>query len=172
LFRSVLAKDPDSQAAARGLDLVAQELVSRAWTLLGSQDFAGATQAVADAESAGAQASLLAELTSEIEHQNRLANAREGRVDLVLAMSQLNPIKKSAPEYPKRASSQSLDGWVMLEFTVSPAGDVVEASVLSSSNEVFNRAALNAINGWRFEPHMLDGRAVPVRSGVKFSFQP
>lgn len=172
LFRGVLAKDPSSEAATRGLDLVAQELISRAWTQLRGQDLSGATQAVADAKLAGAQTSALAELTAEIGYQNRLANARLGRIDLQLPLSKLQAISQISPEYPKRAATKGITGWASVEFTVSPGGEVVDAKISESSNNLFDRAALSAIKRWRFEPYMQDGRAVPVKSGLRFSFEP
>lgn len=172
LFRGVLAKDPESEAATRGLDLVAKELISRAWTQIRAQDLSGAAQAVADAKLAGAQKSSLAELTGEIGYQNRLANARLGRIELQLAVSQLNTISRISPVYPKRAASKGITGWASVEFTVSPQGDVVEANLIESSNDLFDRAALEAIKKWRFEPYLQEGRAVPVKSGVRFSFEP
>lgn len=172
LFRGVLAKDPSSEAATRGLDLVAQELISRAWTQIRGQDLSGATQAVADAKLAGAEAPALAELTAEIGYQNRLANARLGRIDLKLPLSKLEAISKIPPEFPKRAATKGITGWASVEFTVSPAGEVVDAKISESSNTLFDRAALSAIKRWRFEPYLQDGRAVPVKSGLRFSFEP
>jgi TonB family protein len=172
LFRGVLAKDPASEAATRGLDLVAKELISRAWTQIRGQDLSGAAQAVADAKLAGAQESSLAELTGEIRYQNRLANARLGRIELQLAVSKLTNISQISPEYPKRAASKGITGWASVEFIVSPEGDVVEANLIESSNDLFDRAALEAIKKWRFEPYLQEGRAVPVKSGVRFSFEP
>ena len=172
LFRRVLAKDPSSEAATRGLDLVAQELISRAWTQLRGQDLSGATQAVADAKLAGAQTSALAELSAEIGYQNRLANARLGRIDLKLPVSKLTAISKIPPEFPKRAANKGITGWASVEFTVSPAGEVVDAKISESSNNLFDRAALSAIKRWSFEPYLQDGRAVPVKSALRFSFEP
>jgi len=168
----VLEKDPSSEAATRGLGLVAQELISRAWTQVRGQDLSGATQAAADAKLAGAEEAALAELAAEIDYQNQLANARLGRIDLQLPISKLKTINQAPPVYPKRAVAKGITGWVSVEFTVSPTGEVVDAKVADSSNNLFDRAALTAIEGWRFEPYLQDERAVPVRSGVRFSFKP
>ena len=65
---------------------------------------------------------------------------------------------------------RSLTGWVELEFVVNEAGRVERAVITSSSNEVFDRAALDAINRWRFEPELENGRAVPVQAALKFTF--
>ena len=171
LFRAVLAKDADSDAAQRGLALVSSELVSRAWTRLRGQDLAGASQALADATLAGASESALAELADEIKYQNGLANARSGIAEISLPISQLAAIKQVTPTFPRRAANAALEGWAEVSFIVAPSGDVIDANVSDSSNPVFDRPALSAISAWRFEPYLQDGRPVPVRSGVRFSFQ-
>lgn len=172
LFRGVLAKQPDSEAATRGLDLVAQELISRAWTQLRGQDLSGAAQAVSDAKLAGAKEESLSELTAEIGYQNRLANARLGRTDIQLPISKLKVKSQVSPEFPKRAVVKGITGWASVEFMISPEGEVVDPKLLESSDDIFDRAALTAIQKWRFEPYMKDGRAVPVKSGVRFAFEP
>ncbi len=171
LFQKVLAKDPDSEGAQRGMELVAQELITRAWTQLRGMDLLGAAQAMADAELAGAPAESLELLREEIAHQNLLANARLGRVELTLPISQLKTLRRSDPVFPKRAEAAQLEGWVEVEFVVSPSGDVVDTKILKSSDAVFDSAALDALNSWRFKPHMDDSRAVPVRSAVRFTFR-
>ena len=171
LFGEVLKQDPNSEAAKRGLDLVASELVSRAWTKLRGQDLAGASAALADATLAGANATALTELAEEIDYQNELANARSGNAEVSLAVSQLTVVKQVTPQFPRRAANKELEGWAEVSFMVSPTGDVVDAKITNSSNELFDRAALSAISGWSFEPYMQDGRPVPVRSGLRFSFQ-
>ncbi len=171
LFRAVLAKDKNSEAAKRGLDLVSSELISRAWTKLRGQDLAGASAALADAAAAGASESAIAEVQEEIAYQNELANARNGLAELSLPVSQLTIVKQVNPVFPRRAANAEIEGWAEVSFLISPTGDVVDAAVTNSSDSVFDRSALSAINAWRFEPHLEAGRPVPVRSGVRFSFQ-
>lgn len=67
------------------------------------------------------------------------------------------------PVYPPacEASAASAET-VELAFTVTPDGAVVSERVVSSTNECFDRAALNAIKRWRFEPRTIDGARRPA----------
>ncbi len=71
------------------------------------------------------------------------------------------PLVQVMPEYPPRAQQQRIEGWVDIEFTISPVGTVGDARVIGSRPPiVFDRAALRAIRKWRYSPKIQDG--VPV----------
>jgi protein TonB len=77
------------------------------------------------------------------------------------------PLVRVDPEYPPRAKQQGIEGWVELEFTISPVGTVQDAVVIASQpSYVFDRAALRAVRKWRYNPKTENGVAV-ARSGVK-----
>ena len=59
------------------------------------------------------------------------------------------PLVRVDPEYPPRARQQGIEGWVEVEFTISPVGTVQDAVVIASKPTfVFDRAALRAIRKW------------------------
>ena len=64
-----------------------------------------------------------------------------------------------------------MQGWVEVEFTVTEEGDVRDAKARNSSASIFEGTAISAINRWRFSPVVEDGRPVPVRGVVKFTFR-
>jgi len=97
------------------------------------------------------------------------ANTATGKY---LSSKQLKVVEQVAPDYPRFADIAGVDGYVVLEFTVSADGSVAEPTVSESSSTLFTRAALTAIEGWQFEPVVDNGVAVPVRTNVKFSFVP
>jgi protein TonB len=77
------------------------------------------------------------------------------------------PLVRVDPEYPPRARAQGLEGWVDLEFTISPAGTVQDARVIGSQPSfVFDRAALKAVRRWRYNPKIERGVAV-ARPGIR-----
>ena len=77
------------------------------------------------------------------------------------------PLVRVDPEYPARAKQQGIEGWVELEFTISPVGTVQDAVVIASHPSiVFDRAALRAVRKWRYNPKTESGVAV-ARTGVK-----
>ncbi len=85
--------------------------------------------------------------------------------------SGLIPIVTSKPRYPLRAQSRNIEGWVIIEFTITPTGAVISATVVDSKPKgIFDRAALNAIVKWKFKPKMEDGRAVAQRAIQRMEF--
>jgi protein TonB len=71
---------------------------------------------------------------------------------------QIKRTRYVAPEYPREAMLKSIEGSVKVRFTIDSDGKVSEASVLSSTaNHVFDKAALNAVRRWRFEPLTVGG---------------
>jgi len=82
------------------------------------------------------------------------------------------PIVKVAPVYPSRALSRNLEGFVIVEFTVTPAGAVRDVFVVESTSSLFERAATTAALKFKYKPRVIDGIAVEV-PGVrnKISFE-
>lgn len=76
------------------------------------------------------------------------------------------------PQIPRRAAIQGIEGWVRVRFTIRADGSVTNARVVESRpGRVFDRAALKAIERWRFRPRMVDGRPVERQATQKFEFQ-
>jgi protein TonB len=74
------------------------------------------------------------------------------------------PLVQVMPDYPPRAQQQRIEGWVDIEFTISPVGTVQDARVIGSQPPiVFDRAALRAIRKWRYSPKIENGAPVSRR---------
>ncbi len=88
------------------------------------------------------------------------------------ADSDVLPIARATPLYPTRAIQAGLEGWVLVEFTVTRGGTTREVIVIDSSNRLFESAAIDAAYRFRYRPRMIDGEAVEV-SGVRnlFTFE-
>ena len=71
--------------------------------------------------------------------------------------------------YPAEAMAANIDGVVTAEITVNEQGVVADARVLNS-NPVLDEAALKAVREWRYDPTMVDGKAVPVKMTVTVNF--
>jgi len=77
------------------------------------------------------------------------------------------PLVRIPPEYPRRALSQGIEGWVIVEFTISETGAVMDAKVVDAQpKKIFDDAALKAIARWRYNPKVENGVAVK-RIGVQ-----
>jgi protein TonB len=77
------------------------------------------------------------------------------------------PLVRINPEYPTRARERGIEGWVQVEFTITAAGTVADAKVVDADPKgLFDRAALEAIGRWKYNPKVVDGRAME-RRGVQ-----
>lgn len=77
------------------------------------------------------------------------------------------PLVRINPEYPTRARERGIEGWVQVEFTITAAGTVADAKVVDAEPKgLFDRAALEAIGRWKYNPKVVDGRAME-RRGVQ-----
>ena len=82
-------------------------------------------------------------------------------------LSEYLPTVKVAPQYPREAALACIEGWVLLEFTVTNRGAVRDPVVIESSHaDVFDRAAIEAVRKFRYIPKTYNGSAVEVR-GVR-----
>lgn len=77
------------------------------------------------------------------------------------------PLVRVNPQYPSRALSRGIEGWVEVEFTITAAGTVKDPVVVDAEPRgLFDRAALRAIRKWKYNPKIEQG--VPVeRPGVR-----
>ena len=92
------------------------------------------------------------------------------------------PIVKVQPQYPRRALSRGMSGWVIVEFTVTDQGSVRDPFVVESCgwiknprvsgecfdnpNSVFNSAATKAALKFKYKPKVIDGNPVET-AGVQ-----
>ncbi len=77
------------------------------------------------------------------------------------------PLVRIEPEYPPRAKQRGIEGYVDLEFTIGPSGNVQDPKVIGANPiAVFDQAALRAVRRWRYNPKLEEGKAVS-RPGVR-----
>ncbi|MEH6595852.1 MAG: energy transducer TonB [Colwellia polaris] len=96
-----------------------------------------------------------------------------GGLNLESADGDYLPIVKVAPIYPRRAQSRGIEGYVIVEFTVTKNGSVRSPLVIESQPEgIFDRAAMDAALKFKYKPRVVDGVATEV-AGVqnKISFE-
>jgi TonB family protein len=108
---------------------------------------------------------------SSVQHDLDAAVAQQNFMTTLIPASQLTPLKTVQPNYPMKAVSNKIEGWVDVEFTVAETGKVKDVSVRATSNPgVFDDAALKAVAQWRYKPVLRDARPVPVRSQIRVRF--
>jgi protein TonB len=83
----------------------------------------------------------------------------------------LRAVSQPKPEYSVFLRHADVEGRVVVSFTVTPSGDVADATVVSSTDRLLNAPTLDAVRTWKFVPATRDGLPVStrVRQLVTFS---
>ncbi len=79
----------------------------------------------------------------------------------ILLDGPLVAIVRVEPAYPVAATSRSLEGFVTVQFDVNADGTVSNATVVESSSQIFERAAIKAVRKFRFKARVVDGVPQP-----------
>ena len=111
-----------------------------------------AEQARLDAQRRQAEAEAAAR--AEAAERARQAAAAEA------ASRQYQPIAKKPPVYPQRALDAGLQGACTVSYTVDVQGRVRSPKVVGDCHPLFIRPSLIAAQSFRYQPRIVDGRAV------------
>lgn len=80
------------------------------------------------------------------------------------------PIVKIAPQYPMTARTRGIEGYCVVEYTVTPAGTVKDAVVVEANPRgVFDKTSVDAALKFKYRPRVVNGEAIEVR-GVRNIF--
>jgi protein TonB len=78
-------------------------------------------------------------------------------------------ISKVMPVYPAIAKAAHVSGTVELAGTISRVGAIENLRVISG-NPMLTRAAMDAVQQWRYRPYQLNGEAVDVETTIRVVF--
>jgi len=81
------------------------------------------------------------------------------------------PVVNVQPEYPEIARQAGLEGKVLVEAIIDENGNVIDARIKYSDNEIFNEAALAAMRKMKFKPAKQKGIPVKVKIIQPFIFK-
>ncbi len=83
------------------------------------------------------------------------------------------PIVKVAPIYPRRALSRGVEGYVIVEYTVTRQGTVKAPRVVEAEPEgTFDKAAIKSALRYKYKPRVVDGEPTEVHGvRTKITFQ-
>jgi protein TonB len=73
------------------------------------------------------------------------------------------------PEYPPLAKMARIQGTVRLDATISKDGTIQDLKVISG-HPLLVRAALDAVQRWRYQPTLLNGDSVEVATEIDVNF--
>ncbi len=81
------------------------------------------------------------------------------------------PIVKVAPIYPQRALSRGVQGYCVVQYTVTKQGTIRDPFVIEDqcTSSLFHRASIQAALKFKYKPRVIDGQAVEV-PGVQNKF--
>ena len=87
-----------------------------------------------------------------------------GGISLTPGDAEYLPIVKVAPIYPRRAQSRGIEGYVIVEFTVTKQGRTKDIRVVSSKpkSTIFHKAAIKAAAKFKYKPRTEDGKPIEV----------
>jgi periplasmic protein TonB len=94
----------------------------------------------------------------ELAAQRQAAQARQ----VVADSRSYQPLSKEAPQYPQRALDKELEGDCTVEYSVTPDGRIDNPKVLDGCHPLFMRPSLAAAQTFRYQPRVVDGKAVTV----------
>jgi protein TonB len=79
--------------------------------------------------------------------------------------------RQKSPQYPLQARRRGLSGYVKIQFDVLPDGEVRRLRILESEPPgVFDRAVLDAVKTWEYQPGEVLGDRVRTRMVEKIVF--
>ena len=73
----------------------------------------------------------------------------------------VTPIFRIQPVYPRRAALRNIEGFVILQFDITPIGNTDNITVIQASPpQIFNSNAIQALKKWKYKPKIENGKAV------------
>lgn len=86
--------------------------------------------------------------------------------------SELIPLVAIAPQYPRAAARDGIEGWVDVEITINGDGTVKSArAVAAKPRGIFESAAVQAAYKSRFRPKLVDGKGVEAKGIRRYDFK-
>ena len=85
------------------------------------------------------------------------------------------PIVKVAPQYPRRALSRGIQGYVIVEYTVTKQGTVKDPVIIEEEPAaIFNDAAIKSVLRYKYKPRVVKGEPIEVpgvRTKITFELE-
>ena len=81
------------------------------------------------------------------------------------------PLVKIAPVYPMAARNRGIEGYCLVEYTVTPAGTTKDVIVVESEPRgIFDKVSIEAALKFKYRPRVVAGEPIEVR-GVRNLFR-
>jgi TonB family protein len=172
-FDMLRAADPQFEGLADTGALLASRALAESRSALSAGNLDRADALVRAATDADGPTAETADLSAKIMAARVARPASVAtREPAVLPENRMRRTAFSAPAYPARARERGAEGWVDIEFTVTRDGTTQDAVVRAAEPAgVFDRAALEAVRRWRYEPRVVGGNVVEQRVETRLRFR-
>ncbi|MDP9199878.1 MAG: energy transducer TonB [Pseudomonadota bacterium] len=166
------ASDPGFEGLADTRVLLASRALDESRKQLAAGNLDRADAFLRTAADAGAPASEVSAISGQIMAGRIARPAAAPPPPAVLPENAMRRTRFVAPQYPVRARERGTEGWVDIEFTVNTDGTTRDASVKAAEPAgTFDRAALDAVARWRYEPRVVNGSVIDQRVEARLRFQ-
>jgi protein TonB len=91
-------------------------------------------------------------------------------VELSEDLSRRLLLQKILPNYPEKAIREKLQGPVVLQAFIARDGTIQDLKLIRGSL-LLGQAAYNAVRQWRYQPYLINGRAVEAQTLVTVDFK-
>jgi protein TonB len=105
-----------------------------------------------------------------------MATPAVGNVDISLGAAfsdgDFVPLVAVVPQYPNSAMRRGLEGYCVVQFTITAEGRTRDPKVVECSNNVFARNSIKATDKLKYKPRVIDGQPIEVADHLyKFTYQ-
>jgi TonB family protein len=167
IVKEMIATAPDHKLTIAARDLLVTEMLGRSAQSIEARDTAAAQTWIDSAAPLAADSQKVDRARDALKRYQIETESQKLR-----PASDLKQLKYQPPEYPQTALNRGIEGWVEVGFTVAPDGTTADVTVLDASHERYFRAeAVAAVEGWRFEPVVFMGEAIPQRAYTRLAFE-
>jgi periplasmic protein TonB len=80
-------------------------------------------------------------------------------------------VKQVMPVWPDSAKTAGLEGTVIIKVWVTKDGKVRKAVVINSDAQIFNAAAITAVEQWVFTPALQQNKPIDMWVAIPFKFK-
>jgi protein TonB len=83
-------------------------------------------------------------------------------------------VLRRSPPYPRLLKRRGIEGYVLVEFTVTEQGLVQDPVIIESRpHEDFGKSVIRTVRYWKFKPYRIDDKPVAVRArqGIDFTME-
>ncbi len=98
------------------------------------------------------------------------SSVESATMELSAAAAESGLAYRVEPDYPEEARRQGVQGAVVLEVHINPAGAVQELKLISGY-PLLAQAATDAVRQWKFKPHTVNGHRAEMQTVVTLNFR-